>query len=384
MTREPPFRVLLVDDDPDVLTGYGAALRRVAEVVEVSDGVQALAQIAAQPFDVIVSDISMPRLNGVELLCELRKHDLEVPVVLITGQPDVGTAMKAVEYGALSYLPKPVSIETLWKTVQRASHMRKLARLRREALALDDNQGKSLGDRAALDARFELALDRLFIAYQPIVSLGNKRVLGYEALARSREPSLATPRDLFDAAERLERVHELGRKIRELVESTAQEHPALWFFVNLHPLELNDFALYSASAPLAAMAERVVFEMTERVSLDVVKEAAARIARLRSMGFRIALDDLGAGYAGLSSFSVLEPDFVKLDRSLVGGIERAQRKQSIVRAILQLCQVELSMSVICEGVETAQERDVLVELGAELFQGFLFGRPTPELAAVNW
>ncbi|HMA91891.1 MAG TPA: EAL domain-containing protein [Polyangiaceae bacterium] len=384
MPRDVTLRVLLVDDDPGVLRDYGLALRRIAEVVEASDGVQALALIASQSFDVIVSDISMPRLNGVELLCEVRKHDLDVPVVLITGQPEVGSAMKAVEYGALLYLPKPVKLETLWETVRRAGHLRKLARLRREALEIEGTKGKSLGDRAALDARFQLALDQLFMVYQPVVSWGDQRVLGYEALVRSSEPSLATPRNLFDAAERLDRVHELGRRIRSLVENTAHENPAIRFFVNLHPLELNDFALYSATAPLAAVAERVVFEMTERVTLEAVKEASARIARLRTMGFRIALDDLGAGYAGLSSFAVLEPDFVKLDRSLVEGVDRSVRKQSIIRSMLRLCQVELGMYVICEGVETAQERDALVDVGAELFQGFLFGQPARELNSVRW
>lgn len=384
METDTPFRILLVDDDPEILQGYGLALRRVAEVVEASDGVQALSLIAKQSFDVIVSDISMPRLNGVELLREVRKHDLEVPVVLMTGQPDVSTAMKAVEYGALLYLPKPVSIETLWETVRRASHLRKLARLRREALELDGNEGKSLGDRAALDARFQSALDHLLMVYHPVVSWVEKQVLGYEALVRSTEPTLATPRDLFDAAERLDRVHDLGRKIRSLAETKARANPEIRLFVNLHPLELNDFSLYSNTAPLADMADRVVFEMTERVTLESVKEAATRIARLRSMGFRIALDDLGAGYAGLSSFAVLEPDFVKLDRTLVEGIERSVRKQSIVRAMLRLCQVELGMYVICEGVETVQERDVLVEAGAELFQGFLFGRPEPGLGSVTW
>lgn len=384
MTTDATCRILLVDDDPEVLRDYGVALRRIAEVVEASDGVQALELIATQSFDVIVSDIAMPRLNGVALLSEVRKHDLEVPVVLMTGQPDVSTAMKAVEYGALLYLPKPIGIEALWEAVRRASHMRELARLRREALALDGNEGKSLGDRAALEARFQLALSQLFIVYQPVISWAERRVLGYEALVRSNETSLSSPRDLFDAAERLDRVHELGRAIRSLVDITALKNPEHRFFVNLHPLELNDFALYSPTAPLASIAERVVFEMTERVTLEAVKEAGARMAKLRTMGFRIALDDLGAGYAGLSSFAVLEPDFVKLDRTLVGGVDRSVRKQSIVRAMLRLCQFDLGMYVICEGVETANERDVLIEAGAELFQGFLFARPAPELPTVHW
>jgi EAL domain-containing protein (putative c-di-GMP-specific phosphodiesterase class I) len=97
--------------------------------------------------------------------------------------------------------------------------------------------------------------------------------------------------------------------------------------------------------------------------------------RLRNLGFRIAVDDLGAGYAGLSSFSQLEPDFVKLDMSLVRGIDASSSKSSLVRSMVHVCTQELGMRVVCEGVETKAERDTLEGLGADLLQGYLFGKP---------
>lgn len=384
MSNKPVCRILLVDDDPDVLRDYAAVLRRVGEVTEAADGVAALSHIASSHFDVIVSDVSMPRLTGIELLGLVRKYDLDVPVVLITGVPDLVSAMRALEYGAFGYLTKPISVEKLWQTVRRASEVHELARIRRRALSLSGNEGKALGDRASLHARFQPALESLWLAYQPIVDWRNKSVVGYEALVRSSEPSLEAPLDLLDAAERLDRLHELGQRIRAIIDSMAHEAMASVFFVNLHSADLSDPTLYEASGPLASIAARIVLEITERASLDRVKDVSSRVKDLRDMGFRIAIDDLGAGYAGLSSFAMLEPSFVKLDRSLIQGIDRSVPKQSIVRSIMKLCHGELDIQVICEGVETPEERDAVAAEGGDLMQGYLFGKPERELRAARW
>src|SRR3984885_4772506 len=89
-------------------------------------------------------------------------------------------------------------------------------------------------------------------------------------------------------------------------------------------------AHYDSRSGLAGIAGRVVLEITERASLDDVGDILARVQRLRTMGFRIALDDLGAGYAGLSSFATLEPDFVKLDMSLVRDVHRNPTKEKLI------------------------------------------------------
>jgi EAL domain-containing protein (putative c-di-GMP-specific phosphodiesterase class I) len=105
---------------------------------------------------------------------------------------------------------------------------------------------------------------------------------------------------------------------------------------------------------------------------------------LREQGFRIAVDDVGAGYAGLSSFALLEPDLIKIDMSLIRDIDASKAKQSIVRSMLQLATRDLGMLVICEGVETPAERDALIWLGANLLQGHLFGKPSREFVVSSW
>jgi EAL domain-containing protein (putative c-di-GMP-specific phosphodiesterase class I) len=297
-------------------------------------------------------------------------------VIVVTGQPSLESAIAIIEYGGFRYLQKPIDVELLRHAVLSAGSMHRLAVLKRRALELTETDGWLIGDRAGLDARFDSALEKLWIAFQPIVRWSDRAIFGYEALVRSDEPSLNTPGLLFDAAERLGRVREVGRAVRRAVaESATIAPPDTMLFINLHAADLGDEALYAAASPLSAHASHVVLEITERTSLSRISDVRECVAKLRGLGFRIAVDDLGAGYAGLSSFSQLEPDVAKLDMSLVRGIDVSSRKASIVRSMLNVCQRELGTYVVCEGVETESERDTLASLGADLLQGYLFARP---------
>jgi EAL domain-containing protein (putative c-di-GMP-specific phosphodiesterase class I) len=101
------------------------------------------------------------------------------------------------------------------------------------------------------------------------------------------------------------------------------------------------------------------------------------------MGFRIALDDLGAGYAGLTSFAQLEPDFVKFDMSLVRGVDKNEKKRKLIQSMTALFK-ELGLLTIAEGVETTSERDALTSIGCDLLQGYLFAKPANPFPGVAW
>ncbi|MGE3674202.1 MAG: EAL domain-containing protein, partial [Polyangiaceae bacterium] len=178
------------------------------------------------------------------------------------------------------------------------------------------------------------------------------------------------------------RVDELSRTIRARAVSAMTPDSGL-LFVNLHTTDLLDYELYEPDAPLSRMADRVVLEITERSSLDEVKDVKRRVAVLREMGFRIAVDDLGAGYAGLTSFALLEPDIVKLDMTLIRDVHQAPTKQKLIRSIAQLC-ADMGMLVVGEGVETREERDTLIELGCDLLQGYFIAKPGPAFPELNW
>jgi EAL domain-containing protein (putative c-di-GMP-specific phosphodiesterase class I) len=186
---------------------------------------------------------------------------------------------------------------------------------------------------------------------------------------------MASPDLVIGAAERLGRLHDLGRQVRAATVRSFREAPAdALLFVNLHTRDLLDPSLYGNDEPLLPLAKRVVLEITERASLDVVKDVPARVSALRKRGFRIAVDDLGAGYAGLTSFTQLEPEFVKLDMSLVHDVQDSTVKQRVIASLAELCH-ELQLQVIAEGVEIEAECSQVCALGCDLLQGYLFARP---------
>ncbi len=367
-------RVLVVDDEPSVSQALARMLTSAGHLATIApDGLKAIELLAVTPFDVVVSDLQMPQMDGLTLLRRIRAHDLDVPVVFVTGNPGLDTAIQAIEHGAFRYLTKPIERRHLVEAVESAARLHVVARLRRESV--EEFGARPLGDRAGLEARFEAGLSSLWVATQPIVSWGNRSVFAYECLLRTDEPTLRNPMEFVDAAERLGKRAALGRAIRRRVAGQLADAPdQANIFVNLHPHDLVDDELLGDDGALGPFANRVVLEVTERAALDEVHGLVAAVARLRQLGYRIALDDLGAGYAGLSSFAQLQPEIVKVDMSLVRGIDGSQTKRKLFRAFADLCR-DLGTAIVAEGVETSGERDCLTSLGGDLFQGYLFARP---------
>jgi EAL domain-containing protein (putative c-di-GMP-specific phosphodiesterase class I) len=229
-----------------------------------------------------------------------------------------------------------------------------------------------------LEDKLNRCVATLSMHYQPIVHARTRARFGYEALMRSTDPALPHPGAVLDAAERLERVQSLGRALRAHVAKTIAEAPAErgMFFVNLHLLDLADKQLTSTFAPLSKVASRVCLEITERTSLDGAIDLRYRVAELRELGFRIAIDDLGGGHARMGTFSPVDTDFAKLDMSLVRDLGKYPVKQHLIRSIASLCH-DQGATVIGEGVETETEARLLVELGCDLLQGYLIARPGP-------
>lgn len=370
-------RILLVEDDEQLRSALSRMLAARFHLTAVESGEDAVKAVRDGRFDVVLSDVNMPGMDGVALLRNIREHALDVPVILMTGAPALEVAVRALEHGALRYLFKPLNIAELRKALDSAVELHRLATARRQSLELLGKPAGLAADKAGLDAQFTAALRALRMSYQPIISWSRKRVHGYEALVRSTSAPLKDPNSLLEAALQLGRYEELSRSIRNAVAVSAQLlPPGIDVFINLMAQDLLDETLYDTSTPLGRVATRVVLEITERASLAAVPDLRARIARLRRMGYRIAVDDLGAGYSGLATFAQLEPQVVKIDIALIRDVHKNQMKSRLVSSMVSACK-ELSVAVVAEGVELPAERDALVELGCDLLQGYLFARPAP-------
>ena len=377
-------RVLVADDD--------AAIRRVCtrilshegwHVTTCDSGRSAVAETerASVPFDCVLSDVNMPEMDGFELVRTLREKDDDLPVLLMTGDPSLDGAVRAIDFGAVSYIAKPFDHESLASQVARAARRHGVQRMRRRAESWARELFGETREISSLETRFANAVAKSWMAFQPIVDVSNQTIFAYEALLRTDEESLRRPDIFISTAERLDKVQLLGRTVRDSVARAATTLPErVNVFVNVHGLELNDEELFSETSALAAFAPRVVLEITERTGIDPAA-GAARVAMLRRLGYRIAVDDLGAGYAALGALATLEPDIVKLDMSLIRDLDQHDKKRRIVTAIASLCR-ELGGRVVAEGVETVAEKQACIDAGIELIQGYLYARPSRGFAMV--
>jgi EAL domain-containing protein (putative c-di-GMP-specific phosphodiesterase class I) len=378
-------RVLLIDDDPLILSLFGRVLRGAGYAVQELDDARSVADmLVRQRFDVVLTDLVMPGMDGIGVLKEIRAVYPDVPVVLLTGQGSFDSAVKAIEFGALRYLTKPVDLDALVQVVDQASDIHHAAQTRELALQYYNQLAARDTAREHLNAALDRALVALYMVYQPVVRWSDKSVYAYEALVRTSEDVLEAPPDLLAAAEALDRLPDVGRVIRRIVAETlgASELPQP-VLVNLHPRDLDDDELVSPMSPLAKMARRVILEVTERAALDPSLEMQCRIETIRLAGYRIAVDDLGAGYSGLTSLAELHPSVVKLDICLTRGVSRDTTKRKLVEMMVGLCR-ELQIALIAEGVETVEDRDALVAAGSDRLQGDLFGMAGPAFPPVDW
>lgn len=217
--------------------------------------------------------------------------------------------------------------------------------------------------------------------YQPIVDLRRGTVVGYEALAR------------FDAAERnpevwFARARELGHgaaleaaAVRSALTRRAHLPANTFLTVNVGPDVLTSAEMQDVWASTESLAG-VVVELTEQHRIESYVDLEPSLHALRAQGALVAIDDAGAGYAGLHHLLSLRPDFIKLDRGLVAGLDRDEAKRALVE-MMGTFGSRVDAWLLAEGIETGEELDVLVQLGVPLGQGYFFGRPAPEFAGAD-
>ncbi|MDB4913666.1 MAG: hypothetical protein JWM95_1310 [Gemmatimonadetes bacterium] len=220
----------------------------------------------------------------------------------------------------------------------------------------------------------------VYVDYHPIVVTATKEIFGYEALARGTQRTLRSPEVMFDVAAEADLIWELSRLCRERAlegMSTRLEKNQL-LFLNVDPHDFSDpmFTEDEVDDP-----SRVVIEITERTAIKDYPKFRERLKAFRERGFRFAIDDAGSGYAGLGSIANLEPDFIKLDISLINAIDTNFIKQNLVKTMVHFASDHGAM-VIAEGVERADEFATVRDLGVHLVQGFFLHRPQSASAPI--
>jgi EAL domain-containing protein (putative c-di-GMP-specific phosphodiesterase class I) len=256
----------------------------------------------------------------------------------------------------------------------------------RQAAAMAEKKVRSDYNEMFSDIKKLIAQKDILLLAQPIIDVATKEIHAWELLTRGPEGTiLEAPPQLFSIARQTGMLYELELMV---IEKAFQQIQAARFrqdiFLNFTPITLGDMRItrdikrllekYKGISP-----ERIVLEVTERESIEGLKHFNYNIKILRLMGFRIAVDDTGAGYASLNTISQLMPDIIKIDRSVIEDIDKNSVKESMLKGLLLVAK-EAGSLVVAEGIENADEASVMTRNKVDLVQGYFYARPTALIA----
>lgn len=245
------------------------------------------------------------------------------------------------------------------------------------ALGLTSMSGDSARQAVSHLIQYRLVQPR----FQPIVDLTRGQITGCEALTRTDPSSgFTNPAELFAAAERLGMLWQLEQVTRSASLHAAPNLPVeVQLFINTTPQVFADgrFAdtmLENVRRTPGLSPSRIVLEVTEHSTQQHIEGLEEQVRLVRAYGFQVALDDVGAGTSGLNRIMALRPDWLKLDRELIGGIDHDPVRQNLIRFFVHFARLS-GVKMIAEGIETEAELAKLLELGVQYAQGFYLARP---------
>lgn len=377
--------VVVADDDEDVRGAVAAVVdeadgMRVVGVAPDAQGVVMLVQ-QKKP-DVALIDVNMPG-GGSVAAKGIKRVSPKTKVIVLSGHGDRDTVMRLLEAGADGYLVKTSSIEAILEAVRGAhagqgSLSGEVTRGVIRELAQQLGERRRAGDLSKRKAqRIQHVLDNgiLGMVFQPIVRLDDQTAKGVEALSRFYAKPKRTPDKWFAEAEGSGKLTSLECKAVSLALESLADIPArLYVSVNVSPSTLMSAAFRRAVDGFDGT--RVVVEVTEHAPIGDYTKMARALSWMRTEGIRLAIDDVGAGFASLQHILRLEPDYIKLDSVLVSGIGEDRSLQALAHGMIAFAD-GIGATVIAEGIENEREVAMLLELGVRCGQGYHFARPMP-------
>ena len=278
-----------------------------------------------------------------------------------SSETPVGTALLTT--AGVSLALAPASLVLLWLLVKDPVHA-----------ALHRRRNARLVDEVLCAGAFQTAL-------QPIIDVRSRRVVGVEALSRFPENVGWTPDVWFRAAHAAGRGEELEEATLLRAIEAAARMPDGFLSLNVSASVLASPMLMRVLDVAGSQQPRIVIELTEHESVTDYSRLVEARQELRSRGVRLAVDDAGAGYASMRHLVTLDPDMIKLDRSLATGVARDPIRKAMLEAVARFARNQ-GATVVAEGVETAHELETLAALGVDLAQGYFIAYPTTD--QVEW
>jgi EAL domain-containing protein (putative c-di-GMP-specific phosphodiesterase class I) len=385
----PIRRILVIDDEADV----GEFVSAVAEAM----GLDCTATTDAKSFldaltpgtTLILLDLMMPEMDGIELLRLLGQQKCKAGIVLMSGvgRRTMETAGQLAEVLGLSivgHLQKPFRLAELEEVLQRQA----------DPIALQVPKPQPTLVVTKEELRAAIDRDEFVLHYQPQIDISTGRVTGVEALVRWQHPQrgLIFPDSFIGRMEELGMIDELGwlvvnRGMSEVAQFTNGDGVPLMLSLNasvysLHDLKFPDMLVSFAEAHDVSPGH-VTIEITETGLIHELSRTLDILARLRMKQVKLSIDDFGTGYAMMQQLKNIPATELKIDKSFVMDMQSNASDSIMVQKTIEMGH-ELGMHVIAEGVETKEQLDLLRKDGCESAQGYYFTRPLPAKELVSW
>jgi diguanylate cyclase (GGDEF)-like protein/PAS domain S-box-containing protein len=386
-----PFALMLIDLDHfkevnDTL-GHDAgdfllvdAAQRILHCVRESDTV---ARMGGDEFVVILPDLHEPA--SIERVAQKIIGKLSSPFLL--GEEK---AFISASIGITLFPVDADNMETLMKNADQAMYVAKNLGRNRSSYFTPALQEKAQNRmRLVNDLRDALASDQFVVYYQPIIELATGEIHKAEALIRWMHPKrgMVNPADFIPLAEETGMIVEIGdwvlrQAMNQVKRLQASHHKGFQISVNKSPVQFHNDNPLKAEEWLKELernglnASSLVVEITEGVLLDDDGNVKERLLASRDAGIQVAIDDFGTGYSSLAYLKKFDIDYLKIDQTFVNNLGSHPDDMALCEAIIVMAH-KLGLKVIAEGVETEQQREMLVQAGCDYAQGFLFSRPLP-------
>lgn len=375
------LHVLVAEDDEfqrhllvQMLSELGAK-----RVIQAADGRAALEAFrnSDQAIDIIISDLEMPEMDGMEFIRHVGESGVPVSIILASAlEPaliaSVETMTKVYGINLIGALEKPTRLSKLARLIQQ--HRPPSSRgdsSQRAAYSIDEiTRGLGAGEFEAF--------------YQPKVEIASGRIVGAEALARWRHPQrgMIAPYAFIPLIEESGLMDDLTRMMLERAAADCKHWRAggldAGVSVNLSLKSLADTSMADRLSDTVRETgldpRQVIFEVTETVAMTHIAPALENLSRLRMKGFGLAIDDYGTGYSSMQQLSRIPFTELKIDRAFVADASRQERLRVIIEASLDMAK-KLGLKSVAEGVEGRYEWDLLASLGCDMAQGYFIAKP---------
>jgi EAL domain-containing protein (putative c-di-GMP-specific phosphodiesterase class I)/DNA-binding NarL/FixJ family response regulator len=379
-----PIRVLIAEED-DVARDELATLVRSEPSLEladaVSDAAEAILVSMREKPAVAVLDVRIPG-GGASAARGIKRCSPQTRILALSVQDDRETVLEMLEAGADGYLVKGSSADIIVTSIERASRGQGSLSVEVTGGVIEELAGllharrrsEERSQRREERIRRVLDDDLLHTVYQPICTLAGSTV-GAEALARFRGPPSRGPLRWFAEADEVGLLRELELAAVRVALTALPDLPEhIFLSVNVSPSTLATAGFLRLIA--GSDSARVVVEITEHARINDYDSLGEALDAVRAFGVRVAIDDAGAGFASLRHILRLEPEFIKLDRTLIDGIEADRSRQALAAGLISFAE-KIDATIVAEGIERPAEVEALSDLGVRYGQGYFFARPAP-------